>query len=81
VQAEQWEERYRLVVELQQQEGHCRIPYKYRVNGINVGGWLKGKKKYKQDGRLEATREKRLKDLGIAFIHQQRNITHDFSIT
>jgi len=62
---EQWEKMYRLLVEFQQPEGHCSVLCNYQVNGIYLYRWLHSQRVIQKKGMLDATRENRLKDLGV----------------
>jgi len=59
--ASSWEESYRYLVKFKQQEGHCKVPQKYVIDGIKLGYWLGRQFRNEQ---LSEERLKLLTDLG-----------------
>lgn len=58
-----WEEGFSQLVNFKIQEGHCKVPVKFVLNGFNLGSWVSHQRRKKDN--LEDHRLKRLNDLGF----------------
>lgn len=63
----QWEKNYRLLVQFQQREKNCNVPYHHTVDGINLGTWLSTQRHEKKRGKLDRSLEKRLDEIGVVW--------------
>jgi len=62
-----WEDKYALLVQYEEREGNCNVPYEHKEDGQRLGYWLTMQKAMKKNGRLRKDREVRLTDLGVVW--------------
>ena len=60
-----WEHKYDLLVKFKEREGHCRVPYRHKENGENLGRWLSEQKRGHKKGELDPERFQKLDELGV----------------
>ena len=60
---EQWEEGFSKLVEFKEAEGHCRVPTGYKLDGFNLGDWVRNQRKRKDS--MAPERQQRLVELGF----------------
>jgi len=65
--SEQWEEKYRLLVNFQQREGHLIVPQKQIEDGVNLGVWLTQQRRKKKMGKLDSSCKRRLDEIGFVW--------------
>ncbi|MDC6454678.1 helicase associated domain-containing protein, partial [Planktomarina temperata] len=63
--AEQWEEGFSKLLQLNEAEGHCRVPAKFKLDGFNLGQWVSDQRKAKD--RISPERRQRLDDVGFVW--------------
>ena len=64
---ERWEEMYNLLVQFNDREGHANVPQRHVEDGENLGKWLMMQRDLYKKGILEADREQKLNDIGVAW--------------
>jgi len=65
VYAQQWEDMYMLILQYEQREGHCDVPWKHKEGGQNLGHWLSSQRNDKKTCKLDDDRLRRLEEIGI----------------
>ena len=60
---EAWENVFSRLVKFKEREGHCNVPATYKIDGYNLGSWVKNQRQTK--GRMPIERKKQLNDLGF----------------
>ena len=60
---EAWENVFSRLVKFKEREGHCNVPATYKIDGYNLGSWVKNQRQTK--GRMPVERKKQLNDLGF----------------
>ena len=63
--SQQWEDNFTLLEQFKQREGHCKVPYRYKENGHNLGMWLRNQRQRKE--KLSEERRRRLARIGVIF--------------
>ena len=61
----QWQDMFTLLAQFKQKEGHCDVPYSHKEDGQNLRQWLGDQRKNKKKGTINATKEKKLEELGV----------------
>jgi len=59
----QWEEGFSKLVQFKEQEGHCRVPQAFKLNGFGLGVWLHRQRRTKDS--MSPERKQRLHDIGF----------------
>lgn len=62
---EQWEESFKALQKYHMHEGHCRVPQKLLIYGVNLGSWVSSQRQNKS--RITSERIKRLNALGFTW--------------
>jgi superfamily II DNA or RNA helicase len=62
---EQWEEAFKALQKYHMHEGHCRVPQKLSIYGVNLGSWVSSQRQNKS--RITSERIKRLNALGFTW--------------
>ena len=63
--AEQWEEAFKELKEIQLRKGHCRIAQNLKINGVGLGAWVNAQRQAKD--RMPADRIQRLNSIGFSW--------------
>jgi DNA-binding TFAR19-related protein (PDSD5 family) len=63
--SEQWEQGFAALQKFHEREGHCRVPAKRRVGGLNLGGWVRKQRAIKN--QLSPDRLNRLNSIGFSW--------------
>ena len=70
-QADEWEQKFALLEQFKEREGHCNVPYLHEEDGINLWAWLdwqrQVRRKEKREGNLSSERIERLEGLGVSW--------------
>ena len=61
--ADQWEEGFRKLLQFKELEGHCKVPARFKLGGYNLGEWVFGRRRTKDN--ISPDRKQRLDDLGF----------------
>ena len=61
--SEAWEEGFGKLLQFKELEGHCRVPQKFKLDGVNLGNWVSHQRMTKD--RLSPERKQRLDDIGF----------------
>lgn len=64
---QKWEEGFNALISFKEREGHCIVPKGYVENGIQLGSWVKTKRRSKLNGTLTAESFAKLNDIGFAW--------------
>jgi hypothetical protein len=62
---EHWDKCFKELEKFRKTEGHCRVPRKNRVNGLNIGLWVDSQRRNKE--KLTAEQIRRLDSLGYSW--------------
>jgi len=63
-----WESNYACLLQFVQQQGHPKVPYRYKTEyGINLGLWLHHQKSLYKERKLKPELERKLKIIGVVF--------------
>ena len=60
-----WMHKFNLLVKFKEREGHCRVPFKHKEDGENLGFWLNHQQQAHKKGKLDPERYSKLKELGV----------------
>ena len=60
-----WEERFDLLKQFKQREGHCNIPSHHKEDGANLGRWVANQRQVKKMGTLDPEKQKWLEEIDI----------------
>ena len=63
--AEQWEEGFSKLLQFKAAEGHCRVPLSFKVDGFNLGAWIRRQRAAIDS--LPRERKQRLDDIGFVW--------------
>ena len=63
--AEQWEQKFAALQKFHKREGHCRVDTRRKVDGLNLGTWLRAQRYIK--GSLTPDQVQRLNSLGFSW--------------
>ena len=63
--SEQWEEAFASLQKFHKREGHCRVPQKHLINGLQLGTWVSRQRQIKE--QLSPERIARLEALGFSW--------------
>jgi len=63
----QWETKYTLLLQYEQREGHCNVPFGHKEDGQTLGIWLNTQRYSNRTGRLGVFRFRKLEDIGIVW--------------
>jgi hypothetical protein len=63
-----WEEKYLLLKQFQDREGHCNVPKRDTENGINLGTWVGKQRQLQKTGQLDPDRQARLEETGFRWM-------------
>ena len=63
-----WEEKYLLLKQFKEREGHCNVPYSHKEDGINLGTWVNTQRQFKKKGKLDPERQQILADIGFEWV-------------
>ena len=55
-----WEERFDLLKQFKQREGHCNVPQSHEEDGANLGKWVSRQRHLNKTGKLDVDRQTRL---------------------
>ena len=66
-QEDKWEKGFRLLSEFKEIHGHCNVPRKYAVKGVNLGSWVQWQLRRFKEGKMNPDHERRLRELGFSF--------------
>jgi hypothetical protein len=58
-----WDSAFSALREFKEQEGHCKVPRKFSINGINLGNWVNSLRQKKED--LTADKIRRLNSINF----------------
>ena len=61
--ADQWEEGFRRLLDYVKRHGHARPLASYKVDDYQLGKWVSKQREKRDEGRLDADRERRLEEL------------------
>jgi hypothetical protein len=61
--AEAWEEGFNKLLQFKEQEGHCRVASRFKLNEFNLGAWVGTQRKAKDS--MSPERKQRLDDIGF----------------
>ena len=75
--AEAWEEGFSKLLQFKEANGHCNVPYAYRLNGFNIGQWVQRQRA--TNDIMSAERKQRLDDLGFVWDHLAEQWEEGFS--
>ena len=64
---EDWEEWFQLLAEFKDVNGHCNVPARYEAKGVKLGRWVDRQRRRYKEGKMDADRERRLRELGFSF--------------
>jgi len=72
--AQQWEDKFSLLVQYKEREGDCNVPQRHQEDGEHLGTWLGTQRTNKKKGILDIEYEERLRSLGVVWdvLAQQR---------
>ena len=62
-----WAEHFSLMVAFQHREGHCEVTGEHIEKGLKLGLWVVNQRRLKNQGLLDASREKSLEDIGFVW--------------
>jgi hypothetical protein len=57
---------------IQEWEGHCNVPSRYKEDECNLGVWMKMKRHQKRKGAIKARTKMRLEEIGVVWSNQQQ---------
>ena len=60
-----WDEMFGRLQKYKEREGHCRVPAKYKENGIPLGSWVDRQRQSKDQEILPEARRQQLDELGF----------------
>ena len=60
-----WEERFDLLNQFKEREGHCSVPRSHKEDGANLGTWVNSQRQAKKTGKLAPDRQKMLEEVGF----------------
>ena len=65
---DQWEQKFSLLVQFKEREGHCNVPHLHEEDGVKLGMWLSTLRQVRRgntSGHLSSERIERLENLGV----------------
>jgi superfamily II DNA or RNA helicase len=65
--AEDWENGFSALQKFKSREGHCRVPPKHDEEGITLGRWVMKQREFRNKGKLNPERIKRLDSIGFSW--------------
>ena len=63
--AEAWEEGFTKLLQFKEAEGHCRVPFGFKLGGFNLGNWVSTQRRAKDSASTE--RRQRLDEIGFVW--------------
>jgi hypothetical protein len=70
-----WEEKYSLLEQFQEREGHSNVPRSHEDDGANLGEWVCHQRRLKKTGKLDPYRQKMLNGFGFEWVLIERRST------
>jgi hypothetical protein len=68
----QWEEKYLLVKQFKEREGHCDVPQLHKEDGANLGVWVSHQRQLKKKETLDPDRQKILSEFGFEWVLREK---------
>ena len=60
-----WEQKFAMLEQYEEREGHCNVPISHQEEGENLGRWLAAQREAFRQGKLDKERRQRLEELDV----------------
>jgi hypothetical protein len=77
---QRWENKFSILEQFRNREGHCHVPCLHKENGDLLGSWVANQRKSKKEGKLSQDRAKRMEDLGFSWNRLESKWEDHFSL-